>query len=836
MYNLINNRALSALMISSIALTTVACANQGDSDENSLPEPAITAQNSTESNKGSKGSTSHNDHGNNDTSTNKKNSSLSNPDRSIDTHFSSEGYGDVSSLPYVGFSDHTSNTKKYDTPPSSPSVRATHGLSLPLLNSSSPSPSLKTGDFVLPDVQSPLYNNDKEKSNRAENKENTQVDGKFIEHETHGKVQNHDVQTETTTGTAGIYDDLTVEIPPAKNDTPTVENHEKEEGIKDTATSPIESLENYVENTPGQDIAIEIPKVDSEDDFSQIYAQWLEQKNKAKSRLDDADKAVLDATANLNKESDRHQLLVDRVNQAQADYDKANREYDEAVKNLQHEQIQNEAMLRDTLKTAKDALSQAKVDEANAKTALLKAQEDMSRVQADRSKKVAKLEAIETGIASLDKRIEANNTEKAELESQKTPSARTDFTTDEYQILVAQAVIEMVNAYRIENGVAPLRTHDVFNYSAQAWSEQMARDGKNVPASEFGDAFRHSPKTWGASGENIAGMYMGSPEQLEKRDWAYIPGELFELWRNSPAHNEAMLGVQAQGVGVGVVVDEHGRVWATTQFFKEDTQFTSGAHVRMDKGTEQALKSGKDFYVVEGAMDVLGTDWHAPTHTNGADVSYQYIKDGRASQEAKVRGLSHGVDDAVALDTGLVSNDVRARIDGRIAQLDADNAAFSQQRQDAVKKKEDVASEIDAIDHAQQLAGERVALAEAGVIAAGEKVAQSESDVSSAQAAIDSSVASSGVSPDLKVARDAAEINLTAVQNELAESEVAVSQAQDELTDAMISRSEAQASFDDVMGSEPVEVDETVAEVTVETGIQEEAEYSSDDLSFDDVD
>lgn len=760
MYNLINNRALSALMISSIALTTVACAHQETEDKNSLPEPTVST-NLSESDINKDTESQNEEPIANNISEPKDNHQAKTPD-SVDTHVSSHSTGS-GFLHKNQFAENSSVSENLHSNLSE--SQTTAHLALPLVSSLNiPSPQ-KAENPASTGAHEALYSMEKNKSNGENNK----------------------------------VKDVNV-VPEGKNNT---DGHAVESS-QDVAIDVVENLDELLNTSSSDDEAtFEIPEVSSKDDFDAVYAQWVLQKDEVKNRLSLADKAVADATNRLHEKTFGHENLVARVNDAQTAFDKAKHDYEKAVKNQQSSQAESEAQLKKNLQEAKQALSQAKVNEANAQTALIKAQEDASRVQADKSKAVAKLEAIDAGIASLDKRIEANNAEKTTLEAQKTPTKRTDFSVNEYQVLVAQAVIEMVNAYRVENGVAPLRTHDTFNYSAQAWSEQMARDGKNVPASEFGDAFRHSPKTWGASGENIAGMYMGSPEQLDKRDWAYVPGELFELWRNSPAHNEAMLGVQAQGVGVGVVVDEHGRVWATTQFFKEDTQFTSGARVRMDKGTEQALMSGKDFYVAEGAMNVLDVNWATPKDTKGVNPDYQYIKNGRASQEEKVRGLSHGVDDSVKLFTSGADASQRAQVDSRIVQLDESNAQFMSQKSDAVARKQQVLNEIDGFERAQDLADKRVMEAEESVSASRESVAQAELSVVDAQSKADGGVVTSDVTVETGAIFNAAEQELVSLQDRLAESQANVDEAQSELTDAIVSRSVVQEDYDTVVNGEP---------------------------------
>lgn len=770
MSNFLNNRALSALMISSIALTTVACADQNSSDENQLPEPSISSNTPTKKpdRKETPDSPIERD---------KENKDAVNNGTTTDTSLSNQGQHAAEPQPYVNYT----NAPAPNTP--KPATRAVQGLGLPLLHSGEVA-SPAADNNTVPESHGPLYKTTDKKSNQNK--------------ATKGAVQKpaHPAETIGESNSDSLKPDV----------------------------DPVEDLDQHTEDNSAP---IEIPKVNSEDSFNKFYSQWQEKKNEAESRLYNANRNVEEATKALREQTAKRDALLERVKEAQVAFDKANFDYEKALEAQQLDAAETEAALQENLAAAKQSLSDAKKAAENAKTALVKAQEDVSRVQADKAKVSAKLEAINTGIDSIDKRIEANNSEKTRLEQQKVPTTRTDFTAEEYQTLVAQAVIEMVNAYRVENGVAPLRTHDVYNYSAHAWSQQMALDGKNVPASEFGEAFRHSPDTWGASGENIAGMYTGHPDRLDKADWAHVSTELFDMWRNSPGHNEAMLGTQSQGIGVGVVTDENGRVWATTQFFKEDTQFTSGARANMDKSTRHALDSGKDFYIAEGAMNVLGVEWSAPKDTNGATPNYQHIMNGRASQEAKLQGLSRGIDDSVQLTTGRVGSSQREQIDSQIAQLKESNSKLLAQKHDAMGKKDETQAEIDKFDRAEELADSRVANAENELAQAQENVARAEESVVEAQSAVDSGVAETAPS-ELEAVRDSAEQTLESVKEQVSESEVSIADAQQDLTDALLERSDAQADYDVVVSQEPVQ------EVSSDSTDAVDAEVAEESLSFDD--
>lgn len=209
----------------------------------------------------------------------------------------------------------------------------------------------------------------------------------------------------------------------------------------------------------------------------------------------------------------------------------------------------------------------------------------------------------------------------------------TGFTVSQWEALTAQATLELINEYRVANGLHPLRTHVLYNEQALEWSKVMAADGDTCDYSDddcWDWALRHSdPDIWGWSGENIL-FELDSryrPESLTKEQWARLAVIMFERWRNSPDHNVNMLDTTFQGIGLGLKVsDEKDIAFGTTQFFREDTATTIGTYLP-DEVTDKALKSGEPFYMAGGAMKALGiTTADAPfTDTKGITPSYKNL-------------------------------------------------------------------------------------------------------------------------------------------------------------------------------------------------------------------
>lgn len=222
--------------------------------------------------------------------------------------------------------------------------------------------------------------------------------------------------------------------------------------------------------------------------------------------------------------------------------------------------------------------------------------------------------------------------------------------TEKRARLAAQAIEELINEYRVANGLHPLVTHELYDARALAWSEQMVADlatlgypkdksGNEEDTSteeDGGTAFRHSDmEEWGHSGENILfdnGIRETGNDIHEEvfedteQDWARAAELLFEDWRNSPTHNANMLAPNFQGMGLGLVLNEKGEIWGTTMFFIDDTPLQNSAGVyangSRDAVTQAALSSGQPFYVPSGARYLLGVSGvENPKDTKGYEIT-----------------------------------------------------------------------------------------------------------------------------------------------------------------------------------------------------------------------
>lgn len=114
-----------------------------------------------------------------------------------------------------------------------------------------------------------------------------------------------------------------------------------------------------------------------------------------------------------------------------------------------------------------------------------------------------------------------------------------------------QRLLELINGYRQENGIGPLVPSGTLSTSAGRHSEDMSSH----------DFFSHSTKesSYYPGGSSPAeraaqegyptNVYMGENIALGQQ----TAEEVFEAWRNSPVHDDAMLGEQYTAAGIGHV-------------------------------------------------------------------------------------------------------------------------------------------------------------------------------------------------------------------------------------------------------------------------------------------
>ena len=136
-----------------------------------------------------------------------------------------------------------------------------------------------------------------------------------------------------------------------------------------------------------------------------------------------------------------------------------------------------------------------------------------------------------------------------------------------------QQIHEAINDERTAEGIDPLEDDEDLRTVARGHSADMidqeyvgheSPDGV-TPADRLDDA------GCSAGGENVAQSWVGQPvdvdgETIVADDEAELAEHLVERWMDSPGHRENVLRESFAQSGVGVVVTEDNRVYATQKF------------------------------------------------------------------------------------------------------------------------------------------------------------------------------------------------------------------------------------------------------------------------------
>lgn len=265
------------------------------------------------------------------------------------------------------------------------------------------------------------------------------------------------------------------------------------------------------------------------------------------------------------------------------------------------------------LDAAEEVLKEAERELVAKQEQLAAAEEDTAALAedvtfAEETAAAANETATAAAAVNADMQQAADSAQAKLADAQAREAAGADYTQEDWERLVADAIVEITNEYRERHGMHPLVTHDVFNDNARDWSGVMSADMQRGDD----DYFRHAAfEDYGHSGENIAYNWLGwpdvSPATADRTQWAKLPEALFTQWRNSTSgHNEGMLNSSQTGIGVGVRVAPNGQAFATMQFYKlsyPTTSYTFGP----DGGSQKANASGVPYYVSTGAREALRT-------------------------------------------------------------------------------------------------------------------------------------------------------------------------------------------------------------------------------------
>ena len=445
------------------------------------------------------------------------------------------------------------------------------------------------------------------------------------------------------------------------------------------------------------------------------------------------------------------------------------------------------------LDSAEEVLKEAERELVAKQEQLAAAEEDTAAFAedvtfAEETAAAANEAATDAAAEKADMQQTADSAQAKLADAQAREAAGADYTQEDWERLVADAIVEITNEYRQRHGMHPLISHDVFNDNARDWSGVMSADMQRGASDD--DYFRHAEfEDYGHSGENIAYNWLGwpdaSPATADRTQWAELPEALFTQWRNSTSgHNEGMLNSSQTGIGVGVRVAPNGQAFATMQFYKlshPTTSYTFGP----DGGSQKANESGTPYYVSTGAREALRT----PDLTvdlgdrKRANPNYDGLKrdEIRAIQTRVTRRL--GV---------AVSHDYATELSADEAELSAaqTDLAAAEQRdadaQDALAQATGVLEDAErrlrsAVDWQQRLEGERDELARAEEKARGAKDA-AEAELAWAKAADQDALAAAVEAAQERLAQ--AEQNVEDAYELSAAEQMTLDEAEDDVAEA----------------------------------------------------
>ncbi|MFT4837843.1 MAG: hypothetical protein ACI9OB_000295 [Nonlabens sp.] len=122
-------------------------------------------------------------------------------------------------------------------------------------------------------------------------------------------------------------------------------------------------------------------------------------------------------------------------------------------------------------------------------------------------------------------------------------------------------LVSLINQHRANAGQSALTGRADLHREARRWSFAQA-ESENL---EHNPGLAGSVCCWAKVGENVATV----TGHLDSSS-ATIAATLFDVWQGSGIHDRTMQDVDYDQVGVGVVIDGDGVVWATTVFRRCD--------------------------------------------------------------------------------------------------------------------------------------------------------------------------------------------------------------------------------------------------------------------------
>ena len=536
--------------------------------------------------------------------------------------------------------------------------------------------------------------------------------------------------------------------------------------------------------------------------FDEATAKWQPLFDAASAALTKAEQDT--KAAQSHRESARAELA-----KADAQVDSAGIEVERLKGQLERADVEGRQLDVDkaqrALKEARDAHAAKQAELTHAEEAARERADATTKAQASVDEKAAAAQGVRERLDNLKAQQTSAEATLADIDAREAAGA--DYTQEDWERLVADAVVEITNEYRARHGMHPLVSHDVFNNNARDWSGVLVSDVDR--GMDPKDVLRHAKfEDYGFSGENATYNWLGwpsvTPATATRTDWAHLAEDFFTSWRNSTSgHNEGMLASDVTGIGVGVRTAADGTAFAIMQFYKlgtPDGYFLLGP----DAGSRKAKASGKGFYVSTGARETLGI---APLTVDlndrkAANPSYGSLN--RGSIESVSRSTPRALAVQVSHDYAAERAehvDAKRTLDEQVAaQIERDAAA-----QEALAVARRQLNDASSAQHTAEARRDRLS----------EESATLSGDVTAAQAALDA--AAEELEWAKSVDRDQLAADIDAAEERVAE-------AEQEAEDAYLSYGNTQQALDEAE-DEVADAKAEVARVTAQRPTQ--AQYTT---------
>lgn len=509
--------------------------------------------------------------------------------------------------------------------------------------------------------------------------------------------------------------------------------------------------------------------------FDEATAKW-------QPLFDAASAALIKAEQDTKAAQSQRDSVRAELAKADAQVESARSEVERLKGQLERADVEGRQLDVDKAQRALEAARaahEAKAGElARAEEAARERAEDTAKAQATADKRAAAAQGAREQLDNLRAQQKAAADTLADIDAREAAGA--DYTQEDWERLVADAVVEITNQYRARHGMHPLVSHDVFNNNARDWSGVLAADVNR--GMDPKNVLRHAKfEDYGFSGENATYNWLGwpsvTPATATRADWAHLAEDFFTSWRDSTSgHNEGMLASDVTGIGVGVRTAADGTAFAIMQFYKlgtPDGDFLLGP----DSGSRKAKASGTGFYVSTGARETLGIAPLTVDLNDRRDANPNYGNLNRGAIES----VSRSTPRALAVQ---VSHDYAAEraehVEAKRA-LDEKVAVWAEKDTAAQEALAEARSQLDDASSAQHNTEvQRDRLAEEAAALAG--------DVTAAQAALDA--AAEELEWAKSVDREKLEADITAAEDRLAE-------AEQDAEDAYLSYGNTQQALDE---------------------------------------